>query len=254
MLILRALVPFSCAESNKVTLYEYTSSWLIGKDPDAGRDWGQEEKGTTEDEMAGWHHRLDGNEFEWTPGVGDGQGDLACCDLWGQKELDTTERLKWTELNWFIPSSFPSLSLLETILLTNILACISLCTHLRIYLRHRPEGEIAGSMVHLSSTLLAIVRVPSKALAPVYTPARSVQEFLFLPLHAQSPRNFFFCQSTGCEMLPHYGFNLNFPDYFRDGTPLYAYWTFKFSLLWLTFSSLWPVFYFFSYWVVLLSY
>ena len=63
---------------------------------DAGRDWGQEEKGTTEDEMAGWHHRLDGREFEWTPGVGDGQGGLACCDSWGRKESDTTERLNWT--------------------------------------------------------------------------------------------------------------------------------------------------------------
>ena len=66
---------------------------------DAGRDWGQEEKGTTEDEMAGWHHRLDGRESEWTPGVGDGQGGLACCDSWGCKESDTTERLNWTELN-----------------------------------------------------------------------------------------------------------------------------------------------------------
>ena len=60
---------------------------------DAGRHWGQEEKGTTEDKMAGWHHQLDGREFEWTPGVGDGQGGLACCDSWGCKELDTTERL-----------------------------------------------------------------------------------------------------------------------------------------------------------------
>ena len=65
---------------------------------DAGRDCGQEEKGTTEDEMVGWHHRLDGCEFEWTPGVGDGQGSLACCDSWGPKELDTTEWLNWTEL------------------------------------------------------------------------------------------------------------------------------------------------------------
>ena len=75
-------------------------SWLIGKDPDAGSDWGQEEKGMTEDEMAGWHHRLDGREFGWTPGVGDGQGGLACCNSWGRKESDTTERLNWTELNW----------------------------------------------------------------------------------------------------------------------------------------------------------
>ena len=65
-------------------------SSLIGKDPDAGRDWGQEEKGMTEDEMAGW---LDGHGFGWTPGVGDGQGGLACCGSWGRKESDTTERL-----------------------------------------------------------------------------------------------------------------------------------------------------------------
>ena len=75
-------------------------SWLIWKDPDSGKDWGQEEKGTTEDEMAGWHHQLDGHGFGWTPGVGDGQGDLACCNSWGRKESDTTERLNWTELKW----------------------------------------------------------------------------------------------------------------------------------------------------------
>ena len=77
----------------------HAKSWLIGKDPDAGRDWGQEEKGTTEDEMAGWHHRLDAHEFGWTPGVGDGQGGLVWCDSWGRKESDTTEQLNWTELN-----------------------------------------------------------------------------------------------------------------------------------------------------------
>ena len=63
-------------------------------------DWGQEEKGTTEDEMAGWHHGLDGRESEWTLGVGDGQGGLAWCDSWGLKESDMTEQLNWTELNW----------------------------------------------------------------------------------------------------------------------------------------------------------
>ena len=68
----------------------------LEKDSDAGRDWGQEEKGTTEDEMAGWHHGLGGHESEWTPGDGDGQGGLACCDSWGRKESDTTERLNWT--------------------------------------------------------------------------------------------------------------------------------------------------------------
>ena len=76
----------------------HAKSWLIGKDSDAGRDWGQEEKGTTEDEMAGWYHRLDGHEFGWTLGDGDGQGGLACCTSWGRKESDTTEQLNWTEL------------------------------------------------------------------------------------------------------------------------------------------------------------
>ena len=76
----------------------HVKCWPIGKDPDAGRDWGQEEKGMTEDEMTGWQHRLDGCESEWTLGVGDGQGDLVCCDSWGPKESDTTEQLNWTEL------------------------------------------------------------------------------------------------------------------------------------------------------------
>ena len=75
----------------------HEKSWLIGKDSDAGRDWGQEEKGTIEDEMAGWHHGLDGHESEWIPGVGDRQGGLVCCDSWGRKESDMTERLNWTE-------------------------------------------------------------------------------------------------------------------------------------------------------------
>ena len=70
---------------------------------DDGRDWGQEEKGTTEDGMAGWHHWLDGRESEWTLGVGDGQVGLACCDSWGRKESDTTEWLNWTEpIKWVL--------------------------------------------------------------------------------------------------------------------------------------------------------
>ena len=75
----------------------HAKSWLIGKYSDAGRDWGQEEKGATEDEMAGWHHWLDGREFMWTLGVGDGQGGLAFCNSWGCKDLDMTEWLNWTE-------------------------------------------------------------------------------------------------------------------------------------------------------------
>ena len=73
--------------------------WLGGKDSDAGRDWGQEEKEITEDEVAGWYHWLDGRESEYTQGAGDGQGGLVCCDSWGRRELDMTEWLIWTELN-----------------------------------------------------------------------------------------------------------------------------------------------------------
>ena len=73
-------------------------SWLICKDRDDGKDWGRE-KGTTEDEMVGCHHRLDGREFGWTLGVDDGQGGLVCCNPWGHKESDTTEWLNWTELD-----------------------------------------------------------------------------------------------------------------------------------------------------------
>ena len=80
-------------------------SWLIWKDPDAGKDWGQEEKGMTEDEMVGWHHRLNGHGFGWTQGVGDGQGGLMCCSSWGCKKSDTTEWLNWTELTVVMTAS-----------------------------------------------------------------------------------------------------------------------------------------------------
>ena len=77
----------------------HVKNWLTGKDSDAGKDWRQEEeKGITEDEMAGWHHRLKGHEFESTPGVGDGQGGLACCSPWGHREPDMTKQLNWTEV------------------------------------------------------------------------------------------------------------------------------------------------------------
>jgi len=109
------------AETFPVLWPPHAKSWLIGKDPGAGRDWGQEEKGTTEDERAGWHHGLYGREFEWTPGVGDGQGGLVCCDSWGRKDSDMTERLSWTELkekakdsNWNIFSFSHGASILDT--------------------------------------------------------------------------------------------------------------------------------------------
>ena len=78
-------------------------NWLLGKDPDAGKDWRQE-NGTTEDEMVGWHHWLNGHESEQAPGVGDGHGSSMCCSPWGHKESDKTERLNWTELSFYLHS------------------------------------------------------------------------------------------------------------------------------------------------------
>ena len=83
-----------------------TGSWLIWKDPNVEKDWRQEEKGTTEYEMVGWHHRLNGHEFGWTPGAGDGQKGLVCCGSWGCKESDTTERLNWTDMNFYSTDFF----------------------------------------------------------------------------------------------------------------------------------------------------
>ena len=90
-------------------------SWLIGKDPDAGKDWGQEEKGMTEDEMVRWHHWIDGHGFGWTPRVGDGQGGLECCGSRGRRESDTTERLNCTDLNcmWWGQGGCPGSLLLH---------------------------------------------------------------------------------------------------------------------------------------------
>ena len=107
----------------------HTKSWLIGKDPAAGRDWGQEEKGTTEDEKAGWLHRLDGHEFEYTLGVGDGQGGLACCDSWGRKESDTTERLNWTEPK----ESYWSASTFGHYFIFTIVRRLTVTYHMRLY-------------------------------------------------------------------------------------------------------------------------
>ena len=90
------------AEAEAPILWPPDENRLIGKDPDAGKGWRQEEKEMTEDEMAGWHHWLDGRESEWTPGVGDGQGGPACCNSWRCKELDTTEQLIWSDLIWYI--------------------------------------------------------------------------------------------------------------------------------------------------------
>ena len=100
------------AEAETLVLWPpHAKSWLIGKDSDAERDWGQEEKGMTEDEMSGWHHRLNAHGFGWTPGVGDGQGGLACCGSWGRRV-----RNDWaTELNWTETTTNPSVKQTEVI-------------------------------------------------------------------------------------------------------------------------------------------
>ena len=92
-------------------------NWLVRKDLDAGKDWGREEKGMTEDEMVGWHHWLDRHEFEQAPGVGDGQGGLAYCSPWGHKESDVTEWLKWTESRFFHQNSKPRDNFLRKIMI-----------------------------------------------------------------------------------------------------------------------------------------
>ena len=88
-----------CWSWNSNTLGSWCEELTLWKDLDAGKDWGQEEKGTTEDEMVGWHHRHNGHGFGWTPGAGDGQGGLAYCSSWNHKALDMTEWLNWTEMN-----------------------------------------------------------------------------------------------------------------------------------------------------------
>ena len=100
---------------------------------------GRRRRGRQEDEMLGWHHRLDGCEFEWTPGVGDGQGGLACCDSWGRKESDTTERLNWTELNTFITGSC---------FLTDLPGVSKILTRAKLYLKpHCNSGPERGPTV-----------------------------------------------------------------------------------------------------------
>ena len=111
------------AEAETLVLWPpHVNCWLIGKDPVAGRDWGQEEMGTTEDEMAGWHYGLNGHEFEWTPGVGDGQGVLAWCDSQGCNELDRTEQLNWLTDLWLV-SLFMSRCILHDLLPTLTVWC-----------------------------------------------------------------------------------------------------------------------------------
>ena len=130
-------------------------SWLIGKDSDAGRDWGQEEKGTTEDETAGWYHRLNGHEFEWTPGVGDGQGGLACCNSWGRKESDMTEQLNWTE-------PLPNITQINIIHTANTLRIFLLLLYnhsfqLLLTTPYLPQPPISGTSDQFTVTIHSLV-------------------------------------------------------------------------------------------------
>ena len=133
-------------------------NWLIWKDPDAGKDWRWEEQGMTEDEMVGWHHQLNGHEFEQAPGVGDGQGGLECCSSWGHKESDTTEQLNWTEYStvymyhYFIHSSmdghlgfFHVLALVNSAVVNNgIHVSFSVLVSLRYMTRSGTAGSYPG--------------------------------------------------------------------------------------------------------------
>ena len=120
-------------DRDKMRLWEYLN-------------WGQEEKGTTEDEMAGWHHWLDGHEFEWTPEVGDGQGGLACCNSWGRKESDTTERLKWTELKGMFLLKKKKTVYTSQILKNIHKACVDVLHNLKIKMQiHLPSTEMRNN-------------------------------------------------------------------------------------------------------------
>ena len=112
-------------------------NWLIWKDPDAGKDWRQEEKGMLEDEMVRRHHWFDGHEFEEAPGVGDGQGSLVCCSSWGHKESDMTEQLDWTEL-----SVFKLIRLLSLLLFKSLVRCI-ICKLFLLVLSLSSQGRKA---------------------------------------------------------------------------------------------------------------
>ena len=105
-------------------------SWLIWKDPDAGWDWGQEEKGMTEDEMVGWHHQLSGHDFWWTLAVCNGQAGLVCCSSWGHKELDMTEWLNWIELTYLYEEKIKILQISQETLRLSILNSTTICVQL----------------------------------------------------------------------------------------------------------------------------
>ena len=121
---------------------------LTGKDPDAGKDWKWEERGTTEDAMVGWHHWLDRHESEQAPGVGDEQGSLACCSPWGHKELDTTERLNWTDPDILLLALF---LISSKDILSGVFRFIVINFNLILYVKLSSEGYISLSIIPLAT-------------------------------------------------------------------------------------------------------
>ena len=151
----------------------HAKSWLIGKDSDAGRDWGQEEKGMREDETAGWHHWLDGHESEWSPGVGDGQGGLVCCDSWGRKKLDTTEQLIWSDVYVYVIELF----LLIGECMSYYCELCAVMSHLCLTLYNPMDCNWPVSSVHriLQARILEWVALPSSRRS--YRPRDQIQVF-----------------------------------------------------------------------------
>ena len=167
-------------------------NWLIGKDPHAGKDWRREEKGTREDEMLGWHHQLNGHESEQTPGVGDGQGGLACCSPWGCKESDTTEWLNWTDsFVWLYHNVIIHFPLMGIWIVFHFLSyheynCYE-HFHLRLFVDISfhfsgvyKEKSNCWSHGNLMFNYLRNCRVFSKAAASFYIPTGNVHKFQLL--------------------------------------------------------------------------
>jgi len=177
-------------------------SWLIWKDPDAGKDWGQEEKGMIEDEMVGWHHRLNGHEIGWTAGVSDGQGGLTCCGSWGHKESDRTEWLNWTEL-----------MIVASLVLNESVNCFQ-------------------EQLHHFTFSLAVCEWSS---FPPSSPALVGESVPPCTSRGMCVCNF--SHSDGCLVIAHCGFNLNCPNgIFFPGLSLF--WPSVYSLVKCLFMSL----------------
>ena len=180
----------------------HAKSWLIGKDSDAGRDWGQEEKGMTEVEMAGWHHRLDGHEFGWIPGAGDVQGGLACCDSWGRKESDTTERLDWTELrrtkNYLMPETnawfWVTRSPQDSALSPPLPRTLPVCPHLLLCWNTNNFRECASCLAWARTRHDSMI-FPLDGFCSSQTPHCKLT--LFSPGRTSSSRNIFLSLFTG---------------------------------------------------------